>query len=86
MTYLCCLNLTFLEDLLQYFIFVCGAEFVLECALACRVQDTLSAVAGNDVNPMFKATELEQTYLSVTKILKLSTTCARGMLESCFQF
>lgn len=45
-TYLCYLNVTLLEDLFQNFIFVCSAEFVLEGALACSVEDALGAVAG----------------------------------------
>ena len=86
MTYLCCLNVALLEDLLQDLILVCGAELVLEGALARCVEDALGAVADVRIRAVSSEAELEQTYLSVTKTLKPLTTCARGMLESCFQF
>lgn len=47
MTYLCCLNVALLEDLLDDLVLVRCAELVLESGLAGGVQDTLSAVAEN---------------------------------------
>ena len=49
MAYLCCLNISLLEDLLDHLILVRGAELVLKSALASGVHDTLGAVAGRYV-------------------------------------
>lgn len=45
MMYLCCLDITLLEDLLDDLILVRSAELILEGTLACCVQDALGAVA-----------------------------------------